>query len=79
MSNSGFSWWAAAYIDKIKGGYVVCPNLWWNKISVDNTNIYLDEWIVIDKKNLRTKIQSSQHEYLNKPLSNLIAFKHSIK
>ena len=50
MSNSGFSWWAAAYIDKIKGGYVVCPNLWWNKISVDNTNIYLDEWIVIDTK-----------------------------
>lgn len=50
MSNSGYSWWAAAYIDKIKNGYVVCPDLWWNKISVDSTNIYLNDWIVIDTK-----------------------------
>lgn len=48
MSNSGFSWWAAAYINKIKNGYVICPNLWWNRIPVEKTNIYLKDWIIVE-------------------------------
>ena len=56
MSNSGYSWWAAAYIDKIKRGCVVCPDLWWNKISIKSTNIYLNEWIV-----MKTKIPSNKN------------------
>ena len=64
MSNSGYSWWAAAYIDKIKRGCVVCPDLWWNKISVKSTNIYLNEWIVRKQKFHQTKIQNSQHKIL---------------
>lgn len=56
MSNSGYSWWAAAYIDQIKKGYVICPDLWWNKIPVDKTNIYLDKWIIV-----KTNITSNKN------------------
>ena len=56
MSNSGYSWWAAAYIDQIKKGYVICPELWWNKIPVDKTNIYLDKWIIV-----KTNITSNKN------------------
>ena len=47
MSNSGYSWWAADYINQKKKGFVICPDLWWNKIPISKTNIYLDEWIIL--------------------------------
>jgi hypothetical protein len=56
MSNSGYSWWTAAYINQKKKGFVVCPDLWWNRIPVSKTNIYLDEWMIV-----QTNIQPNQN------------------
>ena len=50
MSNSTFSWWAAARIDKVLGGMIICPDLWFDKISVDKINIYPQGWKILPTK-----------------------------
>ena len=47
MANSTYSWWAAARINNVLGGMIVCPDLWWDKISVNKINIYPQGWKVL--------------------------------
>ena len=48
ISNSGYSWWAAAYIsNKKENSIIVCPDLWWDRINVLNINIYPKNWIIV--------------------------------
>ena len=61
IPNSGYGWWAGAYISVIKNGLVVCPDVWWNKISANQTNIYLNDWLVIN-----TKIEKNENPEFTK-------------
>jgi hypothetical protein len=62
ISNSGYSWWAAAYIsNKKENSIIVCPDLWWDRINVLNINIYLKNWIIV-----KTGIEENKKpEYLS--------------
>ena len=50
LPNSTFGWWAGAYVDYHHNGVVICPNLWWDKISVNRISIYPPNWIIFDTK-----------------------------
>ena len=61
ISNSAYSWWAAAYIYKNLDSMIVCPDLWWDRIDVKKINIYPKEWNILE-----TKIEPNENpEYLN--------------
>ena len=48
MPNSSFSWWAAQkMMAKKNNSMVVCPDLWWDKIDINQINIYPKNWKVI--------------------------------
>ena len=47
MPNSSFSWWPAQIISKQKDGLIFCPDLWWDRIDVNQINIYPADWIII--------------------------------
>ena len=41
MPNSTFSWWAAQKLQSINSSsMIVCPDLWWDKIDINQINIY---------------------------------------
>jgi hypothetical protein len=49
ISNSSYSWWAAQIITKKKKNTVIiCPDLWWDKININQINIFPKNWIVIE-------------------------------
>jgi len=50
IPNSSYSWWAGAYIDYCRKGIVICPNLWWDRISVKKLNIYPASWFILNTK-----------------------------
>lgn len=58
ISNSSYSWWAAAYISFIKGGTVACPNLWWLRTPAKQINIYPKNWNLINTKVKKNKSYS---------------------
>jgi hypothetical protein len=48
ISNSSYSWWAAQKIvSKNKKALILCPDLWWDKIDVNQINIYPKKWTVV--------------------------------
>ena len=48
IPNSTFGWWAGAYVDYINDGIVICPDLWWDKVSVKKINIYPSNWVILN-------------------------------
>jgi hypothetical protein len=49
MSNSSYSWWAAQKImSKKKDAVILCPDLWWDKIDVNQINIYPKKWNIVE-------------------------------
>jgi len=55
ISNSSYSWWAAAYISLIKGGTVACPDLWWLRTPAKKINIYPKNWNMIKTNIIKNK------------------------
>ena len=48
VSNSSYSWWAAQKImTKNKKAVIICPDLWWDKIDINQINIFPKNWIVV--------------------------------
>ena len=48
MPNSGFSWWAAQKIMNTKSkALIMCPDLWWDKIDINQINIYPNNWKIM--------------------------------
>lgn len=47
VSNSTFSWWAQ-YLGEHENKLVVAPSKWNKRENVDDTGIYMDNWILID-------------------------------
>ena len=48
ISNSSYSWWAAAFIKYMnEDNIVICPKFWGNKIYFKRINIYPDTWLKI--------------------------------
>jgi hypothetical protein len=50
LPNSTFGWWAGAYVDYINKGTVICPDLWWDKVSVKKFDIYPSSWVILETK-----------------------------
>jgi hypothetical protein len=49
ISNSSYSWWAAQIImKKKKDTVIICPDLWWDKIDINQINIFPKNWIVVE-------------------------------
>lgn len=64
IPNSYFSWWAAAYISYISKGIIICPDLWWDRVSVSNFNIYPKDWLIV-----KTNVEENKFpEYLKNSL-----------
>ena len=48
MPNSAFSWWAAQKIMNTKSeALIICPDLWWNKIDINQIYIYPNNWTIM--------------------------------
>lgn len=48
IPNSYYSWWVAAYINNKKKGTIICPDLWWDRLSVSKLNLYPKNWTVLN-------------------------------
>mgnify|MGYP001197384360 CR=1 FL=1 len=50
LPNSSFGWWAGAYVGYINKGTVVCPDLWWDRVSVKKFDVYPSSWVILETK-----------------------------
>ena len=52
MPMSSYSWWAAAHIDNVLGGTIICPDLiklkWGEVVGIYKFNIYPKGWKILD-------------------------------